>query len=484
MRRIVIIATLVSVAAAIALVVGATAQGSDSYTFDVVFDDARGLIGGQLVKIAGAKAGTINNVTVTKAEGGYKALINATITGPFQFHTDASCTIRPEGLIAENYVNCDPGTAGTPLLQGVHGQPPTVSVSHTTEPVSLLDLFNIFNVPTRERFQVLVDELGIATAGRGDDINAILQRANPALKLADQVIGILDRQKDELATIIDASSTIAAQGASHTAALQSFISRAASLASLTANHASNLSLTIQRLPALLDAAEPALSQLDTVAKDGTPLLSDIRQAVPYIDRVNDDLGPFTKVAKPALSQIGAAITAAIPAVRAATPLVTTIRHYIKLSEPNTALFAKLAVNLEKSGFAENFFSLVYYVTASLARYDATSHLLSILLVGPDNGLCGTYATTPVPACSAHYGTSTAYVPPKRAHRSAHGTTTPATTTTTPATTTTTPTTTTSTTPSGVTSGLGTTVSSLPGTTTTTVHQTAAALQSLVNYLLK
>ena len=87
------------------------------------------------------------------------------------FHQDATCTIRPEGLIAENYVDCDPGTPGSPPLQGSGGHPPTVPVTHTTEPVSLLDLFNIFNLPTRERFQVIIDELGIGTAGRGADFN-------------------------------------------------------------------------------------------------------------------------------------------------------------------------------------------------------------------------------------------------------------------------------------------------------------------------
>ena len=68
-------------------------------------------------------------------------------------------------------------------------------VQNTTEPVSLLDLFNIFNLPTRERFTVIINELGIGTAGEGQNFNDILRRANPALALARQVIGILARQK-------------------------------------------------------------------------------------------------------------------------------------------------------------------------------------------------------------------------------------------------------------------------------------------------
>src|SRR5690242_3351923 len=190
MRRLAtILLTLAAATTATVLVVHASAQGSSSARFDVIFDDARGLIGGQLVKIAGAKAGTINNVVVTPD---FKARVEATVDSRFMpFHQDATCTIRPEGLIAENYVDCDPGSANSPVLQGFDGHPPTVPVNRTTEPVSLLDLFNLFNLPTRERFQAIINELGIATSGRGDDFNEVLLRANPTLAAARQVISIL-----------------------------------------------------------------------------------------------------------------------------------------------------------------------------------------------------------------------------------------------------------------------------------------------------
>ena len=166
-------------AARVRVRLGASAQGSRRATFDVIFDDARGLIGGQLVKVAGAQAGTIENVTVTSD---FKARIEASIESQFMpFRANATCTIRPEGLIAENYIDCNPGSPPAPVLKSEHGFPPTVPVQNTTEPVSLLDLFNIFNLPTRERFQVIINELGIGTAGEGQNFNDILRRANPAL---------------------------------------------------------------------------------------------------------------------------------------------------------------------------------------------------------------------------------------------------------------------------------------------------------------
>ncbi len=408
MRRLGLIALVVAVAAVGAAIAGTRAEGSSTSRFDVIFDDARGLVGGQLVKVAGARAGTIENVTVTSQ---FKARVEATIDTRFvPFHQDATCTIRPEGLIAENYIDCDPGTANSPVLKAKAGQPPTVPVTHTTEPVSLLDLFNIFNAPTRERLTLLVNELGIGTAGRGADLNDILRRANPALALARQAIGILARQKAQLATIIDATSTIAAEGASHSANLQRFLDSAAALTNVTASHSSNISRSIQLLPGLLAAAEPALQQLDIVAKDGTPLVAQLGAAAPSLSRLQADLVPFAAAAKPALASLSTTLKEGTVALKDVTPLVTTVRQYTEGSLSSTKLFAQLASNLQQHGFVENFLSVTYYITAALSRFDKTSHLLSILLIGPNNGLCGMFATKPVAGCSAHYGSQPAYTP--------------------------------------------------------------------------
>jgi ABC-type transporter Mla subunit MlaD len=483
MRRIALIAALAGIAALAALAIGSSAQGSSpQYNVNVIFDDARGLIGGQLVKIAGAKAGTINSVAVVRQGTAYRAKVETTIDGPFRFRKDASCTIAQEGLIGENYVLCDPGSSSVPLA----GNPPTVPVTQTTEPVSLLDLFNIFNLPTRERFQVIINELGVGTAGRGDDFNQILLRANPALALARQVISILSHQNRDLATIIDSTSTIAAEGAAHTDAVQRFIRSSASLLQQTAGHSSALSEAIARLPGLLTAANPALTHLDTVAKEGTPVLANIHTALPYLNAVDRDIGPFAAVAAPAIAAMEKALDVGIPAIKNATPLVKEINNYLQVSKSTTAQFSKLAKNLQQHGFFEGFFSVVYYVTAALSRYTSNGHLLSILLVDPNNGACSSYATKPVAGCSAHYGSQPAYTPARRGHRAGK------TSSSTPSTAQ--PGSSTGQQPG---SGQGSTGQTSTGQSTSTtpapspasgassaVQKTGQALQNLVNYLLK
>lgn len=409
MRRLAaILLGLLLIAGVASAVASSGSPAAGSGRFDVIFDDARGLVAGQLVKIAGARAGEVSAVHLTS---GYKARIEATVQAKFlPFHHDATCTIRPEGLIAENYLECDPGTVGSPPLRGTGGYPPTVPVTHTTEPVSLVDLFNTFNLPTRQRLTLLLNELGIATAGRGQDLNQILLRANPTLALARQTIDVLVRQQAQLKSLIDSTATIAAQGAGHTGALKTFLDRAAALSTLTAQHRSALAQGIRRLPGLLSSARPALAQLDTVARDGTPLLHQLQAASPVLEQVSRDLKPFVAAANPGLARLSAALHTAIPALRQSLPLLGHLESYAHRSLGSTKLSARLYTNLQRHGFVEEFLSVAYYVATSLSRFDSTSHLLPLLLMAPHNGACGRYATKPVAGCGAHYGSQPAYHP--------------------------------------------------------------------------
>src|SRR3954454_11786026 len=133
MRRVAAaVAALVGVLAVAAAIVGAPARSADTYRVDAIFDTAKGVIPGQLVKIAGARVGTVADVRLTPD---YKARVVMTVPRRFVFRRDASCNIQPEGLISENFVQCDPGRGSAPVLRAQHGHPPTVPVQHTAVPV-------------------------------------------------------------------------------------------------------------------------------------------------------------------------------------------------------------------------------------------------------------------------------------------------------------------------------------------------------------
>ncbi len=410
MRRLARIAALLVLVALAAVAMGARGDGggqkSDQpYRVDVIFDDARGLVAGQLVKVAGAKVGKIEDVRLTPR---FQARVEMTVDGRFApFRADAACTIRPQGLIAENFVECDPGTQEAKVLSARGGGTPTIPVAQTTEPVNLTDLFNIFNTPTRQRFTVIINELGIATAGRGEDINAIIRRASPALLATRRALRIVSGQRAQLATMIEASDQLLSRLAPHRGRAQQFLVSAAAVTSEIANHRDALSQTVARLPAMLRESRGALRDLDTVAANGTPLLRALHAAAPDLNRVSGELPAFARAAKPASLAFGAALRRGTGASRRLVPVLENLRGYAVRSLPASKLVGRLYADLRQKGFVENMLSLFYYGAAASARFDKVSHIIPAhVLSAPD---CLNFATTPAAGCDAHYGNGAAPV---------------------------------------------------------------------------
>ncbi len=126
-RVIALLLSFTIVFAAMALLL--LSSGSSGYKVDAIFDQADFLIPGQDVRIAGAAVGQISGIGLT---ADHKARVEMTIEPKFgPFHADATCSVVPQSLIGDRFVNCAPGTPASPALRASGGQPPTVPVANT-----------------------------------------------------------------------------------------------------------------------------------------------------------------------------------------------------------------------------------------------------------------------------------------------------------------------------------------------------------------
>jgi ABC-type transporter Mla subunit MlaD len=384
------------------------ASSGDRYRVDVVFDTAKGIVPGQVVKIAGARVGRVADVALTRD---HQARLSLDVERRFApFHANARCTIKPEGLLSENFVQCDPGSSSARPLSGAT---PTVPVDRTTVPVSLNDLFNIWNVPTRERLRLLVNELGLAGAGRGEDLNALLRRSNPALGSARRVLSILHQQDAELGSAIDATDTISARLAQRPQDLSRLIDSTAKVTARTAARSRQLAQSVQRLPALLSATRPALTRLRATARTARPVLADLRQAGPALARVLRAAPPLARAALPTVDQLGAPLArgrGALNKLRTSSELLDSF----SLQAQRTGVpLEQLLTNLRQRGALEYLLSFSYENAALLARFDKYSHMLPGFFMG---GICSGFATTPVAGCSSHIGPVVGQAAPAKAKR--------------------------------------------------------------------
>jgi virulence factor Mce-like protein len=409
------LAALVLVCAAAIVAVtasfGARADSASTYRVDVIFDTAKGVIPGQLVKIAGARVGAIDDVKLTKD---YKARVIMSVPRRFEFREDASCTIQPEGLISENFVQCIPGTPGKKPLQEDDGTP-TVPVDRTTVPVSITDLFRIFQADVRQRFTVAVAAVGGGLAARGDDINDIIRRANPTLLAVRRLTKDLAAQKEQLNAAVRDTDHVIGALANRKEAVQDFIVQSARVSQQAADHSSALADAIRRLPPLLDDTDLAVADLIRLTRDGRPLLGKLRAATPGIERVVDNLSPFAKTARPALRRLSSTAGLALRTIPVSRPVVRLLRTFAKDALPVGRTLNTLLLDLRARGFVESLNLFAYYSAAATSRFDSISHLLPAhALLTP----CSQYAQTPAAGCNSFYNGGDATTrAARRRHRS-------------------------------------------------------------------
>jgi phospholipid/cholesterol/gamma-HCH transport system substrate-binding protein len=390
-------------AAACAVLVGlalSAAGGGGSgegYRVDAIFDNASFLIPGQDVKIAGAKAGSVVDVKLTPQ---HKARIQMRVGKEFApFRSDADCTIQPQSLIGEKFIQCTPGTPQGAPLRATGGEAATVPLANTHSPVDI-DLVNAtFRAPTNQRLAILLDELGAGFAARGDDLNAAIRRANPALQETRRVLGILSSDRDRLRSLIGASDQVIARLAEHRGSIKGFLRHGARVARVTAQRSAKLEESARRLPALLAEAQPALSNLRTLAEQGTPILRDAGAAAPQLRRLAHTAGPLADAARPALTRLGRAARAGEPALAAAAPVIEQLRAFARAALPTGIRVDDLFQSLRQRGVVEGLQSFTYFAALATSRFDRYSHTLPAHLVGSQ---CSVYATVTAPGCSANF----------------------------------------------------------------------------------
>lgn len=397
-RRAVLLAVGVAVIGAVAVLAfgGAGSGGGGGYRVDAIFDVARGIGPQQVVKIAGAQAGTVTNVRLTSD---YKARVEMTVSRQFgPFRANASCQIEPEGIISENFVECDPGSPSAPPLAPDSSGTPTVPVSHTAEPISLQTLFDIWRTPVSQRLSVLLDELGIGVSGRDSDIRQILDDANPSLAAAQRAIALINRQRGQLQQLLVAADPVVSRLAASDGAVKRFISAGAKLTGVTGARSGALSATIARLPALLHSAQPALRELAAVGAGAPPLLNELRAAGPSLTKLTTDVPQFATQADSTLAAIDPALSHTGSVLRTAIPTLRRTARFATDADPAGESLDRLLVSLRDSGAFESLLRGLYNGAALTSHYSVASHVIfADLLINQ----CVLYSTVQESACAAH-----------------------------------------------------------------------------------
>jgi phospholipid/cholesterol/gamma-HCH transport system substrate-binding protein len=404
MRRLITILVLgCAIPVVVVLGMGADDGGGSGYKVRAVFDNVASAVPGEDVKVAGAKVGVIDSMDVTQRN---KAAVTLRIDDSrfAPFRADAKCIVRPQSLIGEKFVECDPGTdRSKPLAKikdGAGKGQHLLPLARTSSPVDL-DLVNdVLRRPFRERLALLLGEFGAGVAGRGEDLNKIIHRANPALRDTDKVLAILGRQNRVLANLARDSDQALAPLAREKKRVSDFIVKANETGQATAERRGDIELGIQRLPGFLTQLKPLMADLQGFAGDATPVARDLNRAAPDVSRLIRQLGPFSRAARPSIETLGDATVTGRPALLRTRPLIQDLGRFATNARPLSTNLDRLTKSLDETGGIERVADYLFFQMLAINGFDGIGHYLR---AGLSVNLCSTYAATaPASGCNSNF----------------------------------------------------------------------------------
>lgn len=406
MRRLALIA--VSLVAAVGALVAVAGPGSSRgaggpYLVRAIFENAGFAVDGEDVRIAGANVGSIQSLDITADRRRAAVTISINDARFTPFYANATCAIRPQSLIGERFVDCQPGSSSASALTQITQGPGAGSYylpdSRTSSPVDADIVQDIYQQPIRERFALILNELGTGLAARGSDLNTVIHRANPALGNTDQVLKILARQNKALAQLATDSDRLLAPLAKARSQISGFVVQANRTSVASAARARDISRSFQLLPQFLAQLRPLMVSLGKLADQGTPLMASLGQSATQLGRQFQNLTPFAKAARPALIALGNSSQQSQPALVATLPLARQLKSLGHQAVPAGSLLDKLTASLDNTGAIEQLMSLLYNGTNATNGFDSLGHYVRTdTLVGD----CTGYAKRPIPGCSANF----------------------------------------------------------------------------------
>jgi virulence factor Mce-like protein len=401
MKRIAISAVVLLLVGGFVVIATGASSGSAQGTYKIELDNAFGLVSGENFKVAGVVAGTIQSISLDPKN--LHAVVTVSVnTGGFgQFHADAFCESRPQSLIGEYFINCDPGTSGKVLRPGS-----TIPVTQTesTVPADLID--SIMRLPERERFTVLINELGAGLAGQSGDLQAALDRAVPALTETDNLLHLLGNDSQTLEDLTSSSDKVITALANNSKQVQRFVVEAGDTARDTSTQDANLQKTFADLPSFLEQLRPALQKLDSATTANEPVLANLNAASGELDTLFKDLPPFANSARPAIKSLGTASVTGRKAVIAAGPVVKNLNtfavHTPELAQNLAIVLRSLDTQADAverdprspggKGFSglEALLGYVFNQTLAVNTYSQYGHMLTVDAFV--SAMCTPYAT--------------------------------------------------------------------------------------------
>jgi phospholipid/cholesterol/gamma-HCH transport system substrate-binding protein len=280
--------------------------GGKEYEVTAEFQNAAQIVPGSQVVVAGAPAGSVNDIAL--GDDG-SALVTFTVEEPYEPLVEGTtATIRSYSLsgIANRQIQLDlpPDSAAGPEIESGA----TIPITDTTSEVDLDQLFNTLNARTIENFKHVIKGFELSYEGVSEQANTGFRYLNPFLSTSRRVFGELTRDTPAFERLIVDTSSLSGALSERTADISGLIRNANLMMGAIASESTALQASLEALP-------------DFMRRSNTTFVN-LRATL-------DDLDPFVDASKPVAERLGPFFGEFRRAAADAVPTITDLQQTIR-----------------------------------------------------------------------------------------------------------------------------------------------------------
>src|SRR3954447_4361051 len=283
--------------------------GKGSYSVSADFLNAGQLVKGNLVEVAGVKAGSVTGIKITpngqarinmKIDGGYK---------PLPKGTRAVIRMASQTGIANRYIELD--MPGGPKRQTIPsgGHIPS---DETTTAVDLDQLFNTLDPSTRKALQNFFKGSAEEFSGVTQQANTGLHYLNPALATSSRLFNELNRDTPVLEHFIGDSAHLVTAVAEKRDDLSALVANLNATTRAIGNEKTYLADAIGRLPDFMRQANTTFVNVRGALTDVNPLVNASKPVAKKLKPFLDQVQPLAQDARPTVAGLNTVIARAQP----------------------------------------------------------------------------------------------------------------------------------------------------------------------------
>ena len=314
---------------------GATVLRAKRYEFRVEFPQAIQLAAQADVRIAGVSIGKV----VSKGVDTRTNQTIATVDVDPRYapiHVDDRAILREKTLLGETYIELTPGSRTSPMVPDGG----MLANSNVTNGVQLDQVIQALDPVTRQAFRNWQQDLALASAGHGQDLNAAFGNLPHFVATAGDVLDVLNAQSQALSRLVRNTGVTFQAVSQNQQQLRNLVTGVQKTFSATAAEQSALASTFQIFPTFLDESKATFVRLKTFALDAGPLLTDLRPALHDLAPTLHDVrlaAPDLRATFQALDPVITASAQGLPAFRsvldAIAPLLANLDPFLEQLNP-------------------------------------------------------------------------------------------------------------------------------------------------------